>query len=108
MSTDSDGTVTEWKRLCGLAVQLCGSQEAFRKEAQILKRLVKRFGYRDVEYMVSGAQILGWHSLRGLGSQSGLGRHWAIAAYWNRQKGTPWTKPERLKKVLWDVVNERA
>ena len=82
-----------WKRLCGLAVTLVQGQAAFRLESGILKRLVKKFGAHRVEYMLLGAQALGWSSLRSLGSQDGLGRRIAEAAYWRGMNTRPKDKP---------------
>jgi hypothetical protein len=94
----------KWRHLCGLAVTLCGSQAAFRKEAAILKRLVKRHGAEDVETMLKGAQVLGWRTLTSLGSKDGLGRRWATEAYWRAQnERKKWTPPERLKAILREV-----
>ena len=84
-----------WKRLCGKAVQLCGSQDAFRKEANILKRLVKQFGSSEAERMLAGARLLGWTSLRSLGSKDGLGRRWALAKFWEQENKAP----DRLASV---------
>jgi hypothetical protein len=75
-----------WRSLCGVAVKICGGQAAFRLEANILKRLVLRYGMYEVETMLLGAQELGWRSLKGLGSRDGLGRRWARNAFWNGQK----------------------
>lgn len=75
----------EWKMLCGLAVALVGGQAQFRIEARILKRLVLGYGAHDVECMIRGAQQLGWNTLRSLGSKDGLGRRWALEAYWQAQ-----------------------
>lgn len=72
----------DWAHLCGLAVAICGGQQAFRMQANILKRLVLRYGGPDVEVMLKGAQQLGWKDLRSLGSKEGLGRRWAQEAYW--------------------------
>lgn len=74
------------KKLCGLAVQLCGSQKAFKGEAAILKRLVERYGPDEVEKMLRGAIKLGWDSLRALGSAEGTGRRMAIQAFWKEGK----------------------
>lgn len=79
----------EWKRLCGLAVQLCGSQEKFRRESAILKRLVRQYGAEDVERMIRGAQKLGWNSLLSLGSAEGLGRRMAIQQFWKAGDKAP-------------------
>ena len=80
-----------WKTLCGLAVQLVGSQVVFRKESNILKRLVQRFGPEETERMIQGAMLLHWHSLTSLGSADGLGRRMALAKFWQTQN----TKPAR-------------
>lgn len=89
-----------WKHLCGLAVKLCGSQAAFRKEAVILKRLVQRFGAEEVERMLRGALHLGWNSLRGLYGPEGLGRRWALEAFWQREKRKDWEPPEALRAIF--------
>ena len=94
-----------WKRLCGKAVALVGSQETFRKESAILKRLVKQFGPDDVERMLVGAQLLHWNTLRSLGSKDGLGRRWALAKYWESENHKPAKTPERLKAILWRIAN---
>ena len=82
-------TEPTWGRLCQLAVQLCGSQDAFRKESAILKRLVRQYGAEDVERMIRGAQALGWKSLRSLGSAEGLGRRMAIQQFWKAGEKEP-------------------
>jgi hypothetical protein len=87
--------MSDWMRLCGKAVTLCGSQEGFRKESNILKRLVKQFGASDVERMLVGAQLLGWTSLRSLGSKDGLGRRWALTKFWDSEK----RQPKRLESL---------
>lgn len=84
-----------WKRLCGKAVALVGSQDAFRKEARILQRLVNQFGPAEVEHMIAGARLLGWTSLRSLGSKDGLGRRWAMAKFWETEN----RQPDRLASV---------
>ena len=82
--------MSEWPRLCGLAVKLVGSQEAFRREARILSRLVKKFGPLETERCLIGAQLMGWTSLRSLGSADGLGRRMASRAFWlNQEKRAP-------------------
>lgn len=98
--------VENWKRLCGKAVALCGSQDAFRKEARILQRLVKQFGPDEVEHMLAGARLLGWSSLRSLGSKDGLGRRWALAKFWETENHKPAKTPERLKAILWRIANQ--
>lgn len=70
-------------------MRLCGSQDVFRKEAAILKRLVRQFGPAEVERMIVGAQLLGWTSLRSLGSKDGLGRRWALTKFWDGEKKSP-------------------
>lgn len=92
--------VSEWSKLCGLAVLLCGSQDAFRKQANILKRLVKQYGAKDVEVMLQGAQVLGWRDLVSLGSKEGTGRRWATSAYWDRQKRAPAETLESVAQTL--------
>jgi hypothetical protein len=78
-----------WRRLCGLGVAICGSQEKFRRESNVLRRLVVRFGPSEVEHMLHGAKTLGWNSLIGLGGADGLGRRWALQAHWQAQKQGP-------------------
>lgn len=82
--TDDEKVV--WRRLCGLAVELVGSQDAFRRESAILKRLVRQYGGEDVERMIRGAKLLGWNSLKSLGSAEGLGRRMAIQQFWKAGK----------------------
>ena len=89
-----------WRHLCGLSIKLVGSQEAFRKEAAILKRLVKKFGPQETERCLIGAQLMGWTSLRSLGSADGLGRRMASAAYWRHQEKHPAKLPDQLKTIL--------
>lgn len=96
--------IAVWKKLCGQAVALVGSQEAFRKEARILQRLVKQFGPTTVEHMIAGAQLLHWTSLKSLGSADGLGRRWALARYWQEQNRHPAKLPERVKSILWKMA----
>lgn len=84
-----------WRRLCGQAVALVGSQASFKKEANILKRLVQQYGSDDVERMIVGARLLNWTSLRSLGSKDGLGRRWALTRYWQSEN----KKPDRLSQI---------
>ena len=78
---------TPWSRLCGLAVQVCGSQESFRKQANILRRLARQYGPDETARMLMGAKALKWKTgLTGLGTEDGVGRRWAVEAYWQRQK----------------------
>lgn len=90
-----DFTGSQRSRLCGMAVRLLGSQEAFRREARILKRLVERFGVEEVERMIVGARLLNWTSLKSLGSEEGLGRRWALTRYWQSEN----RKPDVLRSV---------
>lgn len=87
-----------WRSLCGLAVQLCGGQEQFKREANILRRLTKQYGPGEVEKMLRGAIGLRWNSLRSLGSMEGSGRRMAIEAYWKAQKREK--APESLRSIL--------
>lgn len=96
----SDDPTVPWKLLCGLAVEMCGGQPAFRKEAAILKRLVKQFGAPDVERMLRGALHLKWNTLRSLGSAEGIGRRWALEAFWQREKNKSWKPPEALSSIF--------
>lgn len=89
-----------WRMLCGLAVKLCGSQQAFRSEARILKRLVTKYGERDVEIMLRGAQELHWQSLKGLASSDGIGRRWASMKYWSVANAKKQRLPENVRMVL--------
>ena len=95
-----------WRRLCGMAVQVVGGQEAFQREARILKRLVKNYGTERVEMMLGGARLLGWRSLRSLGSAEGLGRRMAETAYRHEQQRQNVKLPERVKRILREIVNE--
>lgn len=81
--------MSDWTRLAGQAVQFLGSQEAFKKEANILKRLVTRYGTEEVERMMAGAKLLGWRSLLGLNSADGLGRRMALAKFWESENKRP-------------------
>jgi hypothetical protein len=87
-----------WRHLCGLAVELCGSQENFRPQARILKRLAQQYGPERVEHMLRGAIALRWDSLVSLGSADGLGRRMAEKAYWTEQNKGP--MPESLKSIF--------
>lgn len=90
-----------WKKLVVMSIKLLGSTEVFQKhEAHILKRLVKQYGAPEVEKMLAGATLLGWHSLRSLGSAEGLGRRMAIQRYWQDQNKRPAKLPERVKAIL--------
>ena len=81
-------------------MRFLGSQEAFRNEANILKRIVRQFGAAEVEHMILGAQRLGWTSLRGLGSADGLGRRWALQSFWTAENHKPTKLPERVRAIL--------
>ena len=86
--------------MAGLAVKLVGSQEAFRRECAILKRVVKKYGPLETERCLIGAQLMGWTSLRSLGSAEGLGRRMASAAYWRHQEKHSAKLPDQLKTFL--------
>ena len=90
--------MSEWTRLVGLAVKICG-QETFQKEAAILKRLVQKFGPLETERCLIGAQLMGWTSLRSLGSADGLGRRMASAKFWESEKRAP-ARLESLGAIL--------
>jgi len=90
---------TSWRRLCGLAVQLCGSQAKFKTEANILKRLVQQFGPSETERFLRGAQLMRWTSLTSLGSADGLGRRMALSRYWQDYNKQP-SQIESLAKSL--------
>lgn len=94
-----------WRRLCGKAVALCG-KATFRKESNILKRLVRQFGPDEVERMLLGAEWLGWSSLRSLGSKAGLGRRWAIEAYWRAENNRKTPLPESLGSILRKAIDK--
>ena len=89
--------------MAGLAVKLVGSQEAFRRECAILKRVVKKYGPLETERCLIGAQLLGWTSLRSLGSADGLGRRIASARFWDSQKGAA-KMPDRLKDIFREMA----
>jgi len=89
-----------WKTLCGLAVQLVGSQQKFRTEANILKRLVKQYGPEETERFLRGALLLGWRSLTSLGSADGLGRRMAVSRYWQTENTRKAPLPESLGSIL--------
>ena len=96
--------ITDWQRLCGQAVELVGGQEPFRREVNILKRLVKAYGAERVEIMLSGAKALRWRSLKSLGSAEGLGRRMAEQAYWQAQNQRKPGLPESVKAILRQVI----
>lgn len=81
-------------------MSLCGGQSEFKKEATILKRLVKKFGSQEVEYMLKGAHALGWTSLRGLSGPEGIGRQWALQKYWASVNRKAQPLPDSVKDVL--------
>jgi hypothetical protein len=64
-------------------------RENLPRNGSITKRLVKKFGVQEAEYMIRGAALLGWKDLRGLYSKEGIGRRWALTAWWHRQKRAP-------------------
>lgn len=94
----------DWRRLCGLAVQLVGGQDAFRPEARILQRLVRAYGADRTEYMILGAQRIGWRSLRSLGSRDGLGRRLAEAAYWQNQNSRRTKQPQHIANIFAELT----
>lgn len=94
----------DWRRLCGLAVQLVGGQDAFRPEARILQRLVRSYGVHRTEYMLLGATRLGWRSLRSLGSRDGLGRRLAEAAYWTHQNSRRTKQPQPIANIFAELA----
>lgn len=89
-----------WGRLYGIALGYVGSEEALKGERHILKRLFVKFGPEDVERMIRGAQLLGWRSLVSLGSKEGVGRRWALEAYWRTQNQRGVRMPEIIKQVM--------
>jgi hypothetical protein len=96
--------VLTWKQLAGLAVELCGGQDVFRRQCTILKRLVKQYGAKEVESMLRGALILkktepDWN-LVSLGSAEGSGRRKAREAYFATFKKGPAKLPEDLKAIM--------
>jgi hypothetical protein len=93
-------TPEQWRALCGLALQLVGSQEKFRRESNCLKRLVKQYGAKEVSYMLRGALLLKWNSLLSLGSAEGSGRRMAREAYFATFKKGPAKLPEDLKAIM--------
>lgn len=95
-------TEPAWGKLCQLAVQLCGGQAQFKREANILRRLTKQYGPGEVEKMLRGAMKLGWKSLISLGSKEGSGRRMAIEAYWKA------TKREKAPELLRDIFRRLA
>jgi len=94
------GSQPAWRTLCGLAVQLVGSQESFKKQSNILKRLFTRYGPEETERFLRGALLLRWSSLTGLGSADGLGRRMALAAWWQSQNSRKANLPESLGSIL--------
>ena len=54
--------------------------------------------------MVQGARILGWRSLKSLGSAEGLGRRLAESAYWREQNRPKGGMPESVKAILRQVI----
>ena len=98
--------MSDWSRICGHAVAFLGTQEQFKRESNVLKRLVVKFGPLEVERMIAGATLLGWRSLLSLGSADGLGRRMALAKYWQSKNAHPAKIPERLKSILWKMVNQ--
>jgi hypothetical protein len=98
-------TPEQWRALCGLALQLVGSQEKFRRESNCLKRLVKQYGAKEVSYMLRGAILLKWNSLLSLGSAEGSGRRKAREAFWNSQKKAPAKLPESVRTILKRMID---
>lgn len=84
-----------WKKLYGLAEVLLRSPEVLKRELHIMARLYHKFGANEVERMLLGAQLLGWDSLKSLGSAEGLGRRWALTAFWQSEN----KQPDRLASV---------
>ena len=57
-----------------------------KRNGSILKALVRRWGIQETNYMVRGANLLHWPSLYALNAEEGIGRRWAVAAFWDSQK----------------------
>lgn len=70
------------------------------RNGSIVKALTKCFGEEEVDVMVRGAALLGWTDLRGLNSVEGLGRRWAIEAFWRGQNQRKAQLPESLGSIL--------
>jgi hypothetical protein len=81
--------MSDWPQLCGLAVVICGSQSAFRREARLLQRLNKKWGPEETATMLKGAKQLGWTSLKGLAGIDGVGRRMAVTACYDAEKRSP-------------------
>lgn len=77
---------------------MLGSQDQFKREANILRRLAKQYGPVRTEYMLRGAIAMHWTSLVSLGSKDGLGRRIAEKKYWDSQKTAP--LPESAKSII--------
>jgi hypothetical protein len=80
-------------------VELCGSQEKFRPHANILKRLVRKWGPEEAEYILRGAIQLGYESLLGLATNEGSGQRKALEAYLKSGKRTK-GMPESIKSIF--------
>lgn len=64
-------------------------REQMARNGSILKALFRRWPEREVEAMVKGAALLKWEDLRAIYASEGVGRRWAMAAYWQSQKQVP-------------------
>ncbi len=81
-------------------------RENLGRNGSILKALWKKWPEREVEAMVRGAALLGWKDLRTVNSAEGLGRRMAMAKYWETENRKPAKLPERVKSILWNMVNQ--
>ena len=102
----------DWRFLCGVLRKTLwqnradSSEWTFRQELSIVKQLVKRWGMRETEAMIRGAHLLGWTDLRAVNATDGVGRRWALTAYWQEQNRHGGKIPERVRKILRDVLSE--
>lgn len=70
------------------------------RNGSIVKALFKRWPERDVEAMVRGAALLGWQDLRAIYAAEGVGRRWAMAAYWSRENKRDVVVPDSVKAIF--------
>lgn len=100
-------TRTEWRNLKELAIRLCGSLEKFRLEDKLLVGLVSRFGPSQTEAMLQGALLLGWHTMKSLGSVEGTARAWAQERYWHEANQRPVKLPAPMRSALLKYLEAR-
>jgi hypothetical protein len=93
------GVSVSYGTLMGFVRERWG-RDAMARNGSIVKALFKRWPEPEVEAMVRGAALLGWQDLRAIYAAEGVGRRWAMAAYWNQENRKKTVVPESVKAIF--------